>query len=186
MIDTPAEPMQVLDFWFRELRPAQWFKGGAGLDTEVRERFGRLLQRARSGECDQWKTSARGRLALIIVLDQFSRHVHRGTRDAFASDHAAQALCMEAIALGQDEELNIAERHFLYLPLMHAEDLALQSRSLEAFGRLQQFVEGVMAFAEAHREQVARFGRFPYRNAAIGRPSTTEEEAFIASGKGNF
>lgn len=182
----PAEALAVLDYWYRELTPRQWFRGGRSLDADIRNRFADVLRRARGGECDGWKGTIRGRLALVIVLDQFPRHIHRGTAEAFASDGAAQQLAREAIALGADMDLNTAERHFLYMPLMHAEHPELQELSMQAFSGLLRDVEEVLAFARAHQQQVTRFGRFPHRNAALGRESTAAEQALVASGEGSF
>lgn len=183
-MQTPADALQVLDFWFRELRPAQWFEGGAALDAQVRARFAPLLERARRGECDAWCATPRGRLALVIVLDQFSRHVYRDQGEAYASDERARQLTLEAIDRQEDAALNVAEQQFLYLPLMHAEDAAVQQLSVQRYIALRDFADQIVQFAEGHRRQVERFGRFPSRNAALGRDSTVEERAFIASGEG--
>lgn len=182
----PAEALAVLDFWFRELTPRQWFQGGRSLDEVVRARFHELLARARRGECDGWAATPRGRVALVIVLDQFPRHIHRGHAEAFASDIMAQRLALEAMELGIDTDLDVVERHFLYLPLMHAENADLQAASVIAYAGLVREMEQVLEFARAHQEQVRRFGRFPWRNAALHRQSTPEEAAFIASGAGAF
>lgn len=174
----------VIDFWFRELTPRQWFtQGGPELDALVRGRFGPLVEQARRGAKDHWAASPRGRLALIIVLDQFPRHVFRGAPEAYLSDAKAQALACEGIEAGADEQLTVAERQFFYLPLMHAEDPALQARSVERFTALRNDVENVLGFALGHRDVVVRFGRFPHRNAVLGRVSTAEEAAFLASGE---
>jgi uncharacterized protein (DUF924 family) len=176
----------VLDFWFRELSPDQWFRGSAELDAMIRTRFGALVEQAQKGALDSWANTPRGTLALIILLDQFSRNIFRGQRQAFASDGKAAALSQRAIAEGQDKLLTLAERQFLYMPLMHAEDPAVQKLSLEKFTELKKEMDGVLEFAQAHADIIERFGRFPGRNKALGRASTPEEEAFLASGKGNF
>jgi uncharacterized protein (DUF924 family) len=182
-----SEYRPVIDFWFRELTPRQWFMAeGAKLDDLVRARFGALVEAARRGALDHWAATPRGRLALIIVLDQFPRHVHRGTPAAYASDAKAQALACEGIEAGVDEELTLSERHFFYLPLMHAEDVALQERSIERYTALRDAAEQVLGFAREHRDVVARFGRFPYRNAVLGRESTPEETAYLASDENPF
>jgi uncharacterized protein (DUF924 family) len=185
-IALPIEAEAVLSFWFRELSPAQWFEDGRKLDAEVRQRFAGLLARARRGEFDGWVATPRGRLALIILLDQFSRHIHRDHAEAFASDLKTQRLTKEAIDLGADEELNVAERQFLYLPLMHAEDPQLQALSVESFEKLRAYAEEVVRFAVEHREQIDRFGRFPHRNAPLGRDSTADERAFMDAGGNSF
>ena len=179
-----TEYRPVIDFWFRELTPRQWFaEGGPALDALVRTRFGPLVEQARRGAKDHWAASPRGRLALIIVLDQFPRHVFRGAPEAYASDAKAQRLAREGIEAGHDAQLTVAERQFFYLPLMHAEDRELQAQSVERFMALRDEVEAVLGFAVGHRDVVARFGRFPHRNAILGRTSTAEEAAFLASGE---
>jgi len=133
------------------------------------------------GALDHWASSVRGRLALIILLDQFPRHCFRGLPDAYTSDTKAQTLAADGIAAGMDEQLNFAERQFFYMPLMHAEDRDLQALSLERFEALLEAAEEVVGFASGHRRLVYRFGRFPHRNRILGRASSPEEEAFLAS-----
>ena len=172
----------VIDFWFRELTPRQWFTdGGPDLDDRVRARFGALVEAARRGALDHWAATPRGRLALIILLDQFPRHVFRNLPDAYASDVRAQALAREGIHAGMDEDLTLPERQFFYLPLMHAEDREVQSLSVERFTALRDAAQAVLGFALGHRDTVARFGRFPHRNKVLGRASSPDEEAFLAS-----
>lgn len=179
-----TEYRPVIDFWFRELTPRQWFTdGGPALDALVRTRFGSLVEQARRGAKDHWVGSPRGRLALILVLDQFPRHVYRGAPQAYSSDAKAQALACEGIETGVDGELTVAERQFFYLPLMHAEDRELQARSVEKFTALRDEMEAVLGFAVGHRDIVARFGRFPHRNGILERASTPEEAAFLVSGE---
>lgn len=177
-----SEYSSVIDFWFRELTPRQWFEeGGPALDERVRARFGGLVEAARRGALDEWAASPRGRLALIIVLDQFPRHCFRGMPEAYASDAKAQWLAAEGVAACMDEQLTFAERQFFYMPLMHAEDRDLQALSLERFDALREDAEAVFGFASGHRKVVFRFGRFPHRNGVLGRASSPEEEAFLAS-----
>jgi uncharacterized protein (DUF924 family) len=169
----------VLDFWFRELGPQDWFGAGERLDPIVTERFAPLHQQAMAGDLDDWAQTPLGRLALIIVLDQFSRHIHRGTALAFAADAKAQALTLAGLAAQEDEQLTFSQRHFYYMPLMHAESAELQHLSLDRFAALKGFAENLLHFAEGHSEEIARFGRFPLRNAALGRTSSEEEAAFL-------
>ncbi|HEY3517682.1 MAG TPA: DUF924 family protein [Gammaproteobacteria bacterium] len=177
-----SEYRSVIDFWFRELSPQQWFtEGGPQLDERVRARFGALVEAARLGALDHWAASARGRLALIILLDQFPRHCFRGMPEAYASDTKAQTLAADGIEAGMDEQLNFAERQFFYMPLMHAEDRDLQALSLERFEALLEAAEAVVGFASGHRRLVYRFGRFPHRNRILGRASSPEEDEFLAS-----
>ena len=176
-----AQQTAVIDFWFRELTPAQWFDGDdPGLDDMIRRRFGDLLTQARDGALDDWAGSPRGRLALIIVLDQFSRNIHRGSGESFAGDAKAQGLTVDGIAAGLDKPLTFAERHFFYMPLMHAEDVELQRQCVVQFEALKAEAEGLVGYARGHADIVERFGRFPHRNAMLDRNSTPEEAAFIA------
>ena len=182
----PADPdiRAVLDFWFRELTPGDWFVAGAALDPVVKARFGMVHEKAGKGELDHWAQEPLGRLALILVLDQFSRHIHRGTAQAFANDARAQALCLEGLDAGEDERLSFAHRHFFYMPLMHAEAPGLQARSVERFTALRDFAEHILAFAKSHQADIAAFGRFPYRNAALGRTNTAAEETLLKERNG--
>lgn len=191
-----ASSEEVLSFWFgtaSQLDPPPadrmrlWFRGGPEVDLEIRERFGADLERARKGELDAWANSAHGRLALIIVLDQFSRNAYRGSGEAFVSDALAQKLTLDGLDRGHDQGLAPFEQLFFILPLEHAENLALQDRALSYFedwakrvpDALQGMARGALDFARLHRDVIARFGRFPTRNRAVGRTSTPEEEAHV-------
>ncbi len=173
----------VLDFWFRELGPQDWFGAGDKLDPVVRSRFGDLHQQAVAGALDGWAQTPLGRLALIIVLDQFSRHIHRGTAQAFAADAKAQQLTLAALAAQEDEQLTFGQRHFLYMPLMHAENAELQALSLERFAALKAFAENLLQFAQGHSDEIRDFRRFPQRNAALRRVSSAAEAAFLETAK---
>lgn len=177
---------EVLDFWFRELTPQQWFRGGAELDELVTRRFTLLLGQAIRNECDDWTATARGRLALIIVLDQFSRHIFRDKGQSFAQDSKAQQLCIEGIENGMDAALTSTERHFFYMPLMHSEDMKLQALSIEKFTAQRNEAEAVLGFAKGHASMVERFGRFPHRNHSLQRVSTPQEEEFLRSSENIF
>ncbi|HEX6733664.1 MAG TPA: DUF924 family protein [Azonexus sp.] len=172
---------EVLNFWFRELTPHQWFRGGAELDELITRRFAPLLGTAIRNECDDWAATPRGRLALIILLDQFSRHVFRDTAQSFALDIKAQHLCIEGIEGGMDAALTSTERHFFYMPLMHSEDMKLQALSIEKFTALRNEAEAILGFAKGHASMVERFGRFPHRNESLQRISTPQEEEFLRS-----
>lgn len=174
-----AEQARVLDFWFRELTPADWFGAADSLDPMVRTRFAKLHAEAVKGNHEDWAESPLGRLALIIVLDQFSRHIFRGSAAAFASDERAQRLAVDGVGKGMDDHLSFAQRHFFYMPLMHAESPELQRLSVECFERLKAFADQLIAFAQSHQDEVRRFGRFPQRNAALKRPNTEEENIFM-------
>lgn len=172
----PAEAL--LHLWFTALKPEQWFKIDPKLDQALREQFLFLLRAPPKAWLDQPRT----RLAYIILLDQFSRNVFRGSGEAFANDAEALRVAEEGVTLGMDQTLSENERAFFYLPFMHAESLAVQDRSVALFTDLAK--ANNLDFARRHREVVARFGRFPHRNAALGRASTPEEEAFIKEHNG--
>jgi uncharacterized protein (DUF924 family) len=165
----------ILDFFFGDERG---FDRGAEADGAVRERFAEDLELARAGELDAWTSHKDTLLAFVLLLDQMSRHVHRGTKEAYASDAKAQATVLVSIARGLDQQLSPEQRAYFYLPLMHAEDPAVQERAVELYRELgfPTFIEA----AERHREIVDRFGRFPDRNALLGRDSTPEERTFLA------
>ncbi len=176
---------QILDFWFKELTPQHWFGGGPALDDIIRERFGAQLESAKQGQADGWASSPRGRLALIILLDQFSRNIFRGKPEAFAADAKAQKLTLEGLDAGMDKPLMLSERLFFYMPLVHAENTQLQALSVEKFVALREEAEKLLWYARKHESIVAQFGRFPHRNAIMRRPTTPEEESFLAA-EGNI
>ena len=194
---------KILEFWFGtfpnawtadESKRDMWFRNGAAYDAEIFSRFGADYFRAVEGGLDHWSESPRGRLALIILLDQFSRHIHRGSADAFAQDETAQQLCIEGIGAGDDQNLHPMERCFFYLPLEHAEQLELQNTGVQAFSQLIQDVPqqyrqpyvDALEWAEKHRYVIERFGRFPELNDILGRESTAEELEFIKAGEYAF
>ncbi len=180
----PERAMEVLQFWFVELLPENWFGSSDEIDRQIENRFGALLAQASEGGCDDWADSPRGLLALVIVLDQFSRNIHRDSARAYAQDEAAQDLVLKAIDKGWDDKLGLDQRQFLYMPLMHAEDRELQRLCVQKFEALEKSAREITGFAERHRDIVERFGRFPYRNEVLGRSSTEEEREFIEE-KGN-
>jgi uncharacterized protein (DUF924 family) len=193
---------EVLRFWFGELKSATdidasksklWWSGGGAIDAEIKERFGTLVDRALDGKMRNWTESARGSLALVILLDQFTRSLGRGTAKAFAGDAAALAVCLEAIDKGFDRLLRPIERSFLYMPMMHAENQMMARRSLDAFERLSREIAALggnhpdfRSHAVMHADIVLRFGRFPHRNEALARATTPEESEFLASGGPSF
>lgn len=193
----------ILHFWFGSFptpytadrsRSDMWFTNGAAYDTQIFINFGVDYEKAVCGELDHWVDSYRGRLALIILLDQFSRHIHRGTAEAFAQDKAAQALCVDGIGAGDDMRLHSVERSFFYLPLEHAEDRDLQKLSVRAYSRLLEDVPEEyrqpfamnLEYAKRHQYVIEKFGRFPELNEMLERESTEEERAFIESGRYSF
>lgn len=173
---------QVLGFWFVGPGPrAEWFRKDAGFDEEIRARFGGLHAAAAGRRLENWRASAQPMLALVIVLDQFSRNLYRNDARAFAQDAYALECAKQAVARGDDLTVMPVQRQFFYLPYEHSEDLAGQERGVELMRALDAFEEtrGVSEWAVKHRDIVARFGRFPHRNAALGRVSTPEELEFL-------
>jgi uncharacterized protein (DUF924 family) len=167
----------ILKFWFEEIRPAQWWAKDDAFDQSVRARFAGVHERAARCELFGWRTQPRGRLAEVIVLDQFSRNMFRGSPLAFASDPLALALAQEAVAAKADETMSPVERSFLYLPFMHSESLAIHAVAIELYR-----VNGIQSnldFEIRHQQIIERFGRYPHRNAILGRTSTQEEIEFL-------
>ncbi len=173
---------EVLDFWFRELTRAQWFKKDPSLDARMRDRFGELLREARSGELAHWRSSARGRLAEIIVLDQFPRNIHRGHAEAFSSDGMALVLSQEFVRGGHGPELSPEERAFAYMPHMHSESRRVHQEAVKLFS--ERGLEDRYRYELLHKEIIDRFGRYPSRNRILGRASTAEEETFLETHPG--
>lgn len=170
----------------------RWFRGGAAVDAQVAERYADDVRAARAGALDDWRGSARSELALILLLDQFPRHLYRGRAEAFDSDAAALEVARACIAAGRDEQLALIERIFVYLPIQHSEVLADHTLAFERFRALEAQARarnaGVVALCtgaigeqQEHFDTLQRFGRYPYRNAALGRPSTPAELAYLAS-----
>lgn len=175
---------EVLEFWFgKEPGPAraEWFRKDAEFDAAIRQRFGVLHERAAQRGLDDWRAAPEPMLALIVVLDQFSRNLHRGDARAFAQDAYARECTRQALARGDDAGLVPVQRQFIYMPLEHSESLADQEECVELMRALEPFEEtrGLVAWAEKHRDIVRRFGRFPHRNAALGRPSADGEAEFL-------
>lgn len=171
----------VLAFWFAD--SARWWKKDPAFDAEVRDRFTALHQAIERGERESWLETATGTLAYVIVLDQLSRNMFRGTARMFASDPRARAAVRRALERGDDAELSPDERAFLFMPLMHSEDIADQDRSVALFAHASP---EQLRFAVQHRDIVRRFGRFPHRNALLGRESTPEERAFLMQPGSSF
>jgi uncharacterized protein (DUF924 family) len=181
---TVVRPQQVLDFWFEELTPKQWFRKDAALDRTIIQRFGDTLAAAARCECWRWRETPSGRLAEILVLDQFSRNVHRDTAAAFAQDPLALALAQEAIAVGDDVKLSTQQRIFAYMPFMHSESLVIHDQAAILFD--QPGMEEQVRFEHRHREIIERFGRYPHRNAILGRASTSAEVDFLSQPGSSF
>jgi uncharacterized protein (DUF924 family) len=198
---TDTTPEEILSFWFGEDVQAGswqdkadiWFAGGPEVDNEIRERFGDAYVAAGAGKLSSWADRAYGRLALIILLDQYSRNIHRGKAEAFEHDPFALKLALDCVLEGHDRQLLPIERLFAYMPLMHAEDLDIQRQGLALFTALADearddypFLDKSVESAQEHYDIIERFGRFPHRNAVLGRDATPEEELFLAEGGATF
>jgi uncharacterized protein (DUF924 family) len=175
---------EVLDFWFDPAWKAHWFEPSAAFDRAVAARLGDLHRRAAGGELDGWQSSAEGCLALCILLDQAPRQLFRGSPRAFATDAQALAVAKRALAAGFDRQLPLEQRQFLYLPLMHSEDLADQERCVAIYATEE--LRHNLHHAAGHADIIRRFGRFPHRNAALGRTTTAEEHAFLRESGDHF
>jgi uncharacterized protein (DUF924 family) len=193
----------VLAYWFGadpdsplavRQRHSQWFSADSQFDGDVRLQFSATLAAADLGKLKLWKLTPQGTLALVLLFDQFSRNIHRGTALAYAYDQRALALTRDALAMGSDLELKIVERLFLYLPLEHAEDPAAQEKSVTCFealhndapNALRQYTGTALAHARVHRDLINDFGRFPHRNLALDRASTAAENAWLAAHRGAY
>ena len=178
MNDYSIDPQTIIDFW-RDLGPGGWFRKDDEVDATIRRRFGDVHERAARGELDGWAQEPNGALALVILLDQFPRNMFRGTPRMFATDEKALALARNALARGDHYGVGEDVNQFFAMPLMHSETLADQE---DCVRWMREIGEENVPFAEEHRDIVARCGRFPHRNAVLGRPATAEEEAFLAGG----
>ncbi len=181
---TETTPETVLDFWFKETPPRQWFQKNADFDRQVEQRFGATLAAAAAGEFDAWLETPRGALAVVILLDQFSRNIYRDDPRAFDNDGKAQAITRSQVGKGADRQLESMERTFLYMPLMHSENAADQELSVELFEAWSN--ANTADFARRHRDIIKRFGRFPHRNKVLGRTSTAEEAEFLKQPGSSF
>ena len=167
----------VLKFWFEEIEPASWWQANDSFDDQIRRRFGSLLQQAAQAELYPWRQSPQGRLAEIIVLDQFSRNVYRNTPQAFAQDTMALVLAEEAIACEADQSLSAGQRVFLYLPFMHSESRLIHQQAERLYRENGE--KSNYDYALRHKAIIDRFGRYPHRNQVLGRISTAEELEFL-------
>lgn len=184
MSDLPSRLHEVNSFWFDELSEKDWWMKSEELDLAIKNRFGDLHQLAKADELREWRITPENRLAEIIILDQFSRNIYRGLPESFASDPQALRLAKEAVARGDDQKLPKRQRQFLYLPYMHSESLDIHDQAVLLFEKLG--FEGSVRFEQAHRDIIAKFGRYPHRNAILGRVSTEEEIEFLKSPGSSF
>ena len=188
-----SEAAEVLEFWFGKARALgspriEWFRKDPAFDKEIRTRFGALHERAARRELEAWRASPEPMLALVIVLDQFSRNLFREDPRAYAQDEHARLCANESLLRGDDLGLLPVQRQFLYMPFEHSEDLADQERGVELMRSLEEFEEtrGLTAWAEKHRDIIRRYGRFPHRNGILGRESTPAELEFLKRAGSSF
>ena len=191
-----ADFEEVLEFWFGtqqedsavcDEKSTLWWAKNENIDEAIAGRFGSLVRSAADRGLNAWTSSPRGRLALIILLDQFTRNIHRDTPQAFAHDSYARRLCLEGVEMGDDQKLRLVERVFFYLPMEHSESLELQEKCVDRFEELlrsappsaRQKFRSFLEFALRHRDIIAKFGRFPHRNVVLDRTSTREEVEFL-------
>lgn len=193
----------VLDFWFGDLAEGvpdaahqkNWFNGGDVFDSQVKKNFTSLLLAGSKGELDPWELTPRGRLAYVLVLDQFPRNVFRGTANAFLYDEKALSLARDGVEFNHDKQLLVIERIFLYMPYQHSENIRVQEEGVALCRQLlseasqpalKKICEDVLGYAERHHGLIQRFGRFPHRNKALGRQSTAQEESYLVNGGSRF
>jgi uncharacterized protein (DUF924 family) len=176
--DTPASPADILAFW-RDAGPDRWFTRDDAFDAEVRDKFLATHEAAAAGKLPDWEETADGALALAIVLDQFPRNMFRGDARTFATDHLAREVANRALKRGYDQDVPEDMRGFLFLPFMHSEDMNDQHRCVELYRAAE---DANLTYAEQHADIIRRFGRFPHRNAVLGRATTPEEQAFLDGG----
>lgn len=175
---------EIIHFWFEETHPQQWFQSSPVFDERVCDRFGVTYEMARDGLCNNWSADTEGALALVLVLDQFPRHMYRNTPAAFATDEAALLVAKEAIYKGFDQVIEPVKRGFLYVPFQHSEVLSDQKKSVELFGAMADENPAGDMYAKRHLVPIDKFGRFPHRNEILGRESTEEEIEFLKTHKG--
>lgn len=177
-----SDPVEVLDFWLGEIGPEGWYTGGPEIDAAVILQFSDLWEALRAGGLEHWVDGTVGTLAYLIVADQFPRNMHRGSALAFATDAQARAAARRALDAGWDMGAPSPERQFFYMPFEHSEDLADQDLSVSLMQERLAGEPGNLVHAKAHREIIRRFGRFPFRNEALGRDTTPDESVFLADG----
>ncbi len=178
-LDQGIEANDVIAFWFAPTMRKAWFRSTPELDDEIRRRYERLWQAVAQGRCSEWLSDANGYLAFVIVCDQLPLNMYRGTAKSFSTETLAVAASLRAVSAGLDQAIPDEHKAFLYMPLMHSERIAHQQRAVELFEAAG--LTDNLRFAKHHRELIQRFGRFPHRNAILGRRSTPEELAYLRS-----
>jgi uncharacterized protein (DUF924 family) len=194
MMSTLRPPGEILDFWFSERVRPLWFEKNQAFDDEIRRRFAATVDAACDGKLDDWTGTPESALALVLPLDQFTRNIHRGMPRAFAGDAKARAVAGRALDRGFDRRLPLDYRMFFFMPFEHSEDAADQARSMALFrawveahdGEARARAAEFLPYARRHQEVILRFGRFPHRNAILGRVSTPEELAFLTEPNASF
>ncbi|HEY3146187.1 MAG TPA: DUF924 family protein [Dongiaceae bacterium] len=185
-----STPREVLQFWFSERARLLWFEKDAAFDEDIRARFGPMVHEAQIGGFEAWRSSPDGALALLLLIDQCARNIHRGTAKAYLGDARAREIAAEAIARGFDQRYPFPDRVFFYLPFEHCETLANQDRYIALLqGCMREFGEiatDYLEYAHRHRNIIKRFGRFPHRNEALGRETTEEEAEFLKEPNSSF
>jgi len=174
----------IIDFWFKEISPKQWWNKDSDFDHLITQRFSDIYSKATCGELFNWRVSAEGRLAEIIVLDQFSRNMFRDLPESFSQDSVALVLAQEAIFNNADQTIPIEWRIFMYMPFMHSESLLIHEQAVKLFD--QKGIEGNLDFEKKHKVIIERFGRFPHRNKILNRSSTAEELEFLKQPDSSF
>lgn len=179
-----AGPEQIISFWFHDIDSKLWFQKSDQFDALLTQKFLNVVNSAAACELWSWRKTSYGRLAEIIVLDQFSRNIFRGTQSSFAQDRLALALSQEAVSLKVDDQLTTTEKSFLYMPFMHSESRLVHEEAVKLFAK--PGLEGGLNFELRHKAIIERFGRYPHRNAILGRESTAEEVEFLKTAGSSF
>jgi uncharacterized protein (DUF924 family) len=190
----PPEALSVLAFWFDPANKGKWFQSDPAFDAQIREQFGVPVSAAAAGHLNHWSTTPSGWLALVILLDQFPRNIYRNDPRAWKQDLPAQQIVVSGLEEGFDRQLPLIQRVFAYMPLQHAEDIELQRRCVQLFADLcssapaneRNSYTDFLDYARRHESVIARFGRFPHRNAVLGRETTPEEKAYLAEPGSGF
>ena len=175
---------EIIDFWFHEIEPAKWWVKDHDFDQLIRDKFLSTYNRAKVCELYSWRATAKGRLAEVIILDQFPRNMFRGTVSSFATDSLALTLSQEAVSVGADVDLNAAEKSFLYMPFMHSESLEIHQQAVKLFEKCGN--ESNLKFELKHKEIIETYGRYPHRNDILGRESRPEELTFLTQPGSGF